>query len=126
MIRIESKGSTAKVEAYIKRVQNGSVFQRLEKFAKEGVDALKAATPVDSGISADSWTYEITKRRGRYTITWYNTNANDGVPIVILIQYGHATGTGGWVEGRDFINPVILPLFDRIADDVWKEVTKNG
>lgn len=126
MIRIESKGSTAKVEAYIKRVQNGSVFQRLERFGQEGVDALSKATPVDSGLSANSWEYEIVRKNGKYTITWFNRNSNDGVPVIILIQYGHATGSGGWVEGRDFINPVILPLFERIANDVWKEVTKNG
>ena len=86
--------------------------------------ALKSATPVDSGETADSWYYEIEHNRQSSVIRFNNSNINDGVPIAIILQYGHGTGTGGWVEGRDYINPAVRPVFDRIKSDVWREVTK--
>lgn len=96
----------------------------LEKYAKEGIAALASATPVESGLTASSWTYEITRSNGGFTISFDNTNINKGVPIAIILQYGHGTGTGGWVQGRDYINPAAQPVFDRLAEEAWKEVTK--
>ena len=86
--------------------------------------ALASATPVDSGLTASSWSYEITNKNGTATISFRNSNIQNGVPIAIILQYGHATGTGGWVEGRDYINPAIQPIFDQIANDAWKEVER--
>jgi hypothetical protein len=104
-------------------MSRGDIFRSLEQYAQEGVDALSAATPVDSNLTATSWGYEI-KRSGRsYSITWTNTNIVNGTPIAILLQYGHGTGTGGYVRGRDYINPALKPIFDKIADNVWKAVT---
>lgn len=123
-ISIKSSGSFKNMDAFYARVKNGGIFARLEKFGQEGVDALANATPVDSRLTADSWQYEITHKNGWHTIKWHNTNVVDGIPVVILIQYGHGTGTGGYVEGRDFINPVIRPLFDRIADELWEQVRR--
>lgn len=126
MIRLSSSGSTKKTEAYFARMKAGDPFKRLEHFGKLGVDALAQATPVDSALTATSWTYKVTRKKGRYTISWHNTNVVSGVPVAILIQYGHGTGTGGWVEGRDYINPALRPIFDKIAIEVWREVTRNG
>lgn len=89
-----------------------------------GVNALSNATPVESALTASSWYYEVESRRGYHSIRWYNSNVNQGVPIAIILQYGHGTGTGGYVRGRDYINPAIRPVFDQIANEVWKEVTK--
>lgn len=126
MISFESKGSFKNTEAYLARAKRSEAFNVLNQYGAEGVRLLSAATPIDSGKTATSWTYEIEKSRGRYAIIWSNTNVVNGTPIAILIQYGHGTGTGGWVEGRDYINPTLRPLFDKIADAVWKEVTQNG
>lgn len=125
MISFESKGSFKNTEAYLARAKRSEAFNVLNQYGAMGVRALAAATPVDTGLSAQSWTYTVEKRRGRYTIVWRNTNVVNGTPVVILIQYGHGTGTGGWVQGRDFINPTMRPVFDQIADAVWKEVTKS-
>lgn len=97
----------------------------LGKYGVEGVQALSQATPQDSGLTASSWSYEILKQNGNYTIVWINTNVHSGVSVAVLIQYGHGTGTGGYVQGRDYINPAIQPIFDRIANDVWKVVTTS-
>lgn len=123
MFSFESSGSFKKTEAALKRMLKGDVFNALDQYAREGVAALANATPVDSGISAASWNYEVTKSFGFYSITWTNDHIVDGRPIVILLQYGHGTGTGGYVQGRDFINPAMKPIFDKIADKVWKAVT---
>jgi len=122
---ISTSGSFDKTEIWLKRLAKGDMFRNLEMYGKRGCEALANATPVDSGLTADSWEYKVFRKRGRYTIVWYNTHATEeGTPVAILIQYGHGTGTGGWIEGKDFINPVIQPLFDNIADAVWKEVTR--
>ena len=126
MISVESSGSFDKTERALNRMKSGVAFSRLETFGQMGVDALANATPKSSSLTASSWTYKVTHRKGRYTITWNNTNEVNGVQIAVIIQYGHATGNGGWVEGIDYINPVMRPLFQQIVDDVWKEVTKNG
>ena len=95
----------------------------LDPFARQGIDALRHATPVDSGLTADSWGYKITTNSKNTTIMWTNSHIVDGRPIAILLQFGHGTGTGGYVQGIDYINPAIRPVFDRIADSVWKAVT---
>lgn len=96
----------------------------LDRYGREGVAALASATPVDSGLTANSWSYEIVRANGTVTINFKNSNIQNGVPIAIILQLGHATGTGGWVQGRDYINPAVRPIFDRIANDAWREVTK--
>ncbi len=123
MIGIELSGSFDNIDAWLKRMAQGDIFSSLDNYGREGVAALSSATPVESGVTAHSWTYEILKDSTSYSIIWGNTNVIDGRPIAILLQYGHGTGTGGYVEGRDYINPAIQPIFDRIAADVWKVVT---
>ena len=123
MFSITSQGSFAKTEAFFKRMLKGDMYAALEPYAREGVNALASATPVDSGVTAASWSYEIQRTGSSYTIVWTNSHVVDGRPIVIMLQHGHGTGTGGYVQGRDFINPAIKPIFDRIADKVWKAVT---
>lgn len=124
MITFQSKGSFKKTESFLSLMSKEQIFTSLDKYGREGVAALANATPTDSGITAESWTYEVIQKHGRHSLIFHNSHMVDGRPIAILIQYGHATGTGGYVEGRDYINPVILPLFQKIADDVWKVVTK--
>lgn len=123
MFSIESSGSFKNLESFLKNMSRNSMLEALDQYAREGVAALANATPVDSGVTAESWNYEITKSRGSYSIVWTNSHVVDGRPIAIMLQYGHGTGTGGYVQGRDFINPAIKPIFDRIADNVWKAVT---
>ena len=96
----------------------------LDKYGRVGVDALSSATPSDSGLTASSWSYEIEHSSSSAVIKFTNSNINKGVPIAIILQYGHGTGTGGWVQGRDYINPAIQPIFDKIVQDAWKEVTR--
>lgn len=124
MISFRQKGDFSKLNRYLERVKEAANFGILDKYGREGVAALASATPVESGKTASSWYYEITRQNGSVSIEFYNSNVNKGVPIAIILQYGHGTGTGGWVEGRDYINPVVQPLFDKIAEEAWKEVTK--
>lgn len=123
MISFTTRGSTKKTEAFLNTIKRREMFQGLESLAQEGVRALAASTPKDSGATAAGWGYRIASGSGRYTITWFNSNINDGVNIAVILQYGHGTGTGGYVEGRDYINPVMRPRFDKIADKAWKVVT---
>lgn len=123
MFSFESSGSFDKTEKALLKMSRGDIFATLERYARQGVSALANATPVDSGITAASWNYKIERSFGSYSITWTNNHVVDGRPIVILLQYGHGTGTGGYVQGRDFINPAMKPIFDNIADQVWKAVT---
>lgn len=104
-------------------MQNQRAFSVLEKYGALGVAALQSATPVDSSETANSWYYEIVQRKGYYSVRWNNRHVEDGRPIAVLLQYGHATGTGGYVEGRDYINPAIRPIFDQMIRDFTKEVT---
>ena len=124
MIVIKHKGSFKNTEKMLKRMSNADILRILDRYGQEGVAALSAATPVDSGATASSWGYEVRASGNSYAITWTNSNVNKGVPIALIIQYGHGTGTGGWVEGRDYINPAIQPVFDKLADEAWREVTK--
>ncbi len=124
MIKIEVKGSTEKMEKFLHRMLRREQFNALEKYGLRGVTALQAATPKDSSETANGWYYEVSQKPGVYTISWHNRHLEDGVPVAILLQYGHGTGTGGYVEGRDFINPAMRPIFDDMARDMWKVVTK--
>lgn len=124
MISFRQKGDFSKLTRYLERVKEAAKIGILDKYGRAGVDALSSATPVESGLTANSWYYEIEHSSRSATISFFNSNIQNGVPIAVVLQYGHGTGTGGWVEGRDYINPAIQPLFDKIADDAWKEVTK--
>jgi hypothetical protein len=123
VIEFTSSGSTDNMERFLKRVLEGDIYAHLERFGMEGVAALSAATPVDSGETANSWSYEILQDRTSYSIIWSNSHVEGGRPIAILLQYGHGTGTGGFVQGRDYINPALQSIFDRFADEAWKAVT---
>lgn len=124
MIHFEHKGRLSKTYDFLHRLQKLD-FSALTKFGDEGVRALREATPKDTGLTADSWSYRIIHDGSVITIEWTNSNLVDGwCPIAVILQYGHATGTGGWVEGRDYINPAIRPIFDRIAENAWKEVSR--
>ena len=124
MITFRQKGDFSKLTSFLERVKNIVKAGDLDKYGREGVAALESATPVDSGLTANSWYYEISNKNGSATITFLNSNVNHGVPIAIILQYGHGTGNGGWVQGRDYINPAIQPIFDKIAENAWREVTK--
>lgn len=124
MIVVKHKGDFNKTENFLRRISKTDFRHILEKYGREGVAALAAATPVESGLTASSWSYEISISNGRYVISWSNSNVNKGVPIAIILQYGHGTRNGGWVEGRDYINPAIQPIFDKIVAEAWREVTK--
>lgn len=123
MISFTSTGSFNNTEAFLKKMSKPNIRSVLDGLARQGVAALSSATPVESGLTASSWTYDITESGGSWTITWSNTHVVNGAVIAILLQYGHGTGTGGYVAGRDYINPAIRPIFDKIADSVWKVVT---
>lgn len=124
MITFRQQGDFSKLTRYLEGVKGAVNLSLLDKYGREGVAALASATPVDSGETANSWYYEIERKNGSATISFYNSNIQNGVPIAIILQYGHGTGTGGWVQGRDYINPAIQPIFDKIANEAWKEVTK--
>ena len=124
MITFRQKGDFSKFSKYLERAKNAVRFGDLDKYGREGVAALASATPIDSGLTAQSWSYEIVRKDGSVSINFNNSNIQNGVPIAVILQYGHGTGTGGWVQGRDYINPAIQPIFDKIANDAWREVTK--
>lgn len=123
MIKIDQKGSFDKTEKFLSYMQKGDLFRTLDAWARVGVEALTSATPIESGETAHSWGYEIYQNGKVITIAWTNTHIVDGVPIAVILQYGHGTGTGGYIAGRDYINPALTPTFKKIADQVWKAVT---
>lgn len=123
-ISFSSKGDWDDTTKSLNRLNHLHVSAILTKYGQQGVRALAAATPVDEGETAHGWYFRIIQRKGYYSIRWYNSHIVDGVPIAVIIQYGHATKNGGYVEGVDYINPAIQPIFDQIANEVWKEVTK--
>ena len=125
LIRITSKGDFNNTFRFLKKMSNFKINKILEKYGAMGVSALAAATPVDSGLTANSWGYEISVEKEGATIHWTNTNQNNGVYIAVILQYGHGTGTGGYVQGRDYINPAIRPVFDKIAEEAWMEVVNS-
>lgn len=124
MIRLTSKGDYSKATRYFERVRQAAEIKIANKYGAKGVSALASATPVDTGKTASSWSYTISRGSGGVRIDFLNSSQNKGVHIAIILQYGHGTGTGGWVEGRDYINPAIQPIFDELADAAWAEVTK--
>lgn len=124
MIKFRQKGDFSKVTKYFEGLKEATRFKILDKYGRDGVAALASATPVDSGLTANSWFYTVETKNGRASISFHNSNIQNGVPIAIILQYGHGTRNGGWVEGRDYINPAIQPVFDRIVEHAWREVTK--
>lgn len=124
MIKFTQKGDFSKLESYLKKQAKHNKINILEQYGKMGVAALREATPVDTGKTASSWSYSIKQTSKSASITWSNSNVQNGVPIAIILQYGHATGNGGWVEGRDYINPAIKPIFDKMTEELWKEITE--
>ena len=125
MISFRQKGDFSKLTRFLERAKESVKIGDLDKYGREGVAALSSATPIDSGKTANSWSYEITNKDGSVTITFNNSNIQNGVPIAIILQYGQGTRNGGWVQGRDYINPAIQPVFDEIVDKAWREVTKR-
>ena len=125
MITFKQTGNFNNTERFLSRASKLNFQRILQKYATAGVNALASATPVDSGLTADSWGYEIKTSGSSCSILFTNSHVVDGVPIAIIIQYGHGTRNGGYVQGRDYINPAVQPLFDKIAEDAWREVTKT-
>lgn len=123
MISFRHKGDFSKGDRYLEKLRESVKLGVLDKYGRAGVAALSSATPVDTGLTANSWFYEIEHSSGSDKIVFNNSNIQNGVPIAIILQYGHGTGTGGWVQGRDYINPAIQPIFDQMTKEVWKEVT---
>ena len=124
MITFRHKGDFSKLTRFLEKAKETVRLGDLDKYGREGVAALASATPIDTGLTASSWYYEIKNKNRRATISFHNSNIQNGVPIAIILQYGHGTGNGGWVEGRDYINPAIQPIFDKIVNNAWREVTK--
>lgn len=124
MISFSHKGDFSKLTGFLERAKGIVHLSALDRYGRRGVSALASATPVESGETAASWSYEIQNGDGTAAITFKNSHIVDGVPIAIILQYGHGTGTGGWVEGRDYINPAIQPIFDEIAEEAWREVAQ--
>lgn len=124
MITFRHSGNFEKLTKFLNNARKAGKVDILDKYGDEGVSALASATPVETGKTASSWSYKIVREKDHISIQFLNSNINDGVPIAVILQYGHATRNGGWVEGRDYINPAIQPIFDRIANDAWKEVIR--
>ena len=124
MIKFRQKGDFSILTKFLERSKEAVRLEDLDRFGKAGVSALASATPVETGLTANSWYYEIEHNNGSASISFHNSNIQNGVPIAVILQYGHGTRNGGWVQGRDYINPAIRPIFDQIANEAWKEVTK--
>lgn len=124
MIKFTQKGDFSRTFDFLKKAKEQKFLRILERYGKEGVNALSSVTPVDTGLTASSWYYKIEQNGMLATLSFCNSNIQNGIPIAIILQYGHGTGNGGWVEGRDYINPAIQPIFDKIAKQAWEEVTK--
>lgn len=124
MIKIRQKGDFKKLTSFLERAKESLDIGILDKYGKKGVAALSSATPVDTGLTASSWFYKIENKNGIAKIEFHNSNIQNGVPIAVILQYGHGTRNGGYVVGRDYINPAIQPVFDELAKNAWKEVTR--
>lgn len=122
MIKISHRGSFKNTERLFSKSQKINFLNILERYAREGVDALSSATPIDTSLTSNSWSFEVKVTKKGYSISWHNSNIVDGVPIAIILQYGHATKNGGYVQGQDYINPAIKPVFNAISENLWKEV----
>lgn len=126
MVTFRQKGDFSYLTKFFERIKEVVHRGDLDKYGKEGVAALSSATPVDSGLTAASWYYEITNRKGLVTLSFHNSNIQNGVPIAIILQYGHGTRNGGYVEGRDYINPAVRPIFEKIAKQAWDDIKNAG
>lgn len=124
MITFSQKGDFSKITEYLKKQSSANRRNLLEYYGKLGADKLMEATPKDTGTTADSWSYEINTTKNKMSIVWNNSNVQDGVPIAVILQYGHGTGTGGYVQGIDYINPALRSVFEQISNDLWEEMTK--
>lgn len=124
MIVVNVKGKFKKVSNYIERLKDRMDISILDSYGRKGVEALSSATPRDTGLTASSWQYSITREHNKATLSFHNTNFQNGIPIAVILQYGHATRNGGWVEGVDYINPALRPIFEKLAQDAWKEMKK--
>ena len=124
-VTISNKGDFAKTFNFLNSSKNINIDSILDKYGKQGVSLLASSTPIDSGLTAQSWSYVIEKSKGKTSIIWKNTNVINGVNVAVILQYGHGTKNGGYVQGHDYINPVIQPIFDRMTEEIWKEVTKK-
>lgn len=124
MIRFWHRGGFSKTNKYLRDVKEAARVKILEEYGERGVSALSSATPVDTGSAATSWSYKVSRDETGSRIEFFNSDIENGFPVAIMLQYGHGTGTGGWVEGRDYINPAIQPIFDELAEEAWKEVTR--
>lgn len=125
MISVTSSGSFTKIDTFLNAMKSGKPFQDFDRYGRQGVDALSRVTPRETGRAATSWGYQVGHTKGSHSISWYNTDREGGVNVAVILQYGHGTGTGGYVQGRDYINPAMRPLFDKIVADIWRQVT-NG
>lgn len=125
MISATSTGDFKKTTKFLELMKSGKIFANLDRYGRQGVDALSRSTPIDTGATAHSWVYTVEHSAGMYAINWSNTHKHNGVNIAVIVQYGHGTGTGGYVQGRDYINPAMRPVFDNILTDIWRQVT-NG
>lgn len=125
MFELVSKGSFKNLKNFLKSASKGDIYSELHQYGQQGVTALEFTTPIDSGLTARSWYYEIDRTKDQTTISWHNSNENRGVNIAIILQFGHGTGTGGYVYGRDYINPAVEPVMEKIAQNVW-EAVKNA
>ena len=125
MISFRQKGDFSELTRFLERAKETVKIGELDRYGREGVAALSSATPIDTGKTANSWFYKINRSPGSVSISFHNSNVVDGVPIAVILQYGHGTRNGGWVQGRDYINPAIQPIFDKIANNAWKEVIKR-
>lgn len=124
MIRFWHRGDFSKTNKYLRDVKEAARVKILEEYGERGVSALSSATPVDTGLAATSWYYKVSRDGTGSRIEFFNSDIENGFPVAIMLQYGHGTGTGGWVEGRDYINPAIQPIFDELAEEAWEEVTR--
>lgn len=124
MIYFSKRGNFEKLDEYFKKAKSATRRNILEKYGQMGVEALAEATPKDTGLTANSWSYDIYTSKNKIQITWKNSNMNEEIPIAVLLQYGHATKNGGFVEGIDYINPAMRPIFESLANAVWKEVSE--
>lgn len=122
MFSIDASGDFPATTRFLEALMKPSVFSQLDGIAKQGVAALRAATPVRTGVAANSWSYEVVQANGSYSIYWTNSDVENGFPVAVMLQYGHGTGNGGYVTGRDYINPAMRPIFDQMAERAWKVV----
>ena len=125
IIKFKHRGNFSNTKRFLNRMEGREYLNLLDTYGQIGVEALSKATPVDTGLTSISWSYEIERTDNRTTISWINSNVNNGVNIAVILQYGHGTGTGGYVQGRDYINPALRPVFDKIAENAWKGVVSS-